>query len=435
MLAVGSTLEVARAVAIASALIAAVVLYLGARLLGCSRLLATVGVLAAASLPTATRLAPATVPEYPSAALLAFAMCSASAPSNLPQRDLGSWLRWPPLWGSLAVALATACRYEAWPVAIAFAGYVLVRFVERARVLPAHTPSGDLRAPLVAATGATTFICLWLLHGWYWHDDALFFVRRVVDYKRALGTGETSLGLVLAKGPPGLLFFQEPSVWFLLGLSALALVRRRSPQVNQGKARPSPLPLLVLPLALLLTLTWGELRGGAPTHHAGRPLLSIWLLLPLVSARLLDAVRGIPPWAQALALALIQGTSQMVTRPLRPPLDGFAQRHPEEALGRRIARDFPAAAVVVATPDYGYLAIQASAGSPERFVVVDRHDPRDRKDPMTDQSGPSPVLALAKSHGAPLIVAPRSWRLDGFERISGEGDLALFERVPARSPR
>ena len=180
-----------------------------------------------------------------------------------------------------------------------------------------------------------------------------------------------------------------------------------------------------LPLLLLLGLVVGDLRGGAPTHHPGRALLSIWLLGVLAAVvTLAAALRGASRPARLLTVPLMPlGIWAAQTVALAP--GGFVDRHAEEALGRFLAKQASGQTVVLATPDYGYLAVQAAAGTPNRFLVTDRHDPRDPTVSVPPQLRALDRLGQSDAH---WLVAPSEWDLRPLRQVQSAGTLAVFQK-------
>src|SRR5690606_25248701 len=113
---------------------------------------------------------------------------------------------------------------------------------------------------LGAAVLALLFPVVWLVHGVVQHDSALFFVKRVTDYKDALGGASdgTDAALVYLKA----LFLAEPEV-----IGAFTLVTALS--VFKGNSKDGRLVWIMpwVPLGVMFaTLVLSALRSGAPTH-------------------------------------------------------------------------------------------------------------------------------------------------------------------------
>lgn len=412
----GATIEVARVVQWTLALASIGLLYLGALQLGHGRWTAALSAALAASLPSVARLAVATVPEYPTAACMAFAMLSlvrsdtpariglppgaAKLPTSVREAIQGphaaEWL------GALALVAATASRYEAWPVAAAFAGVSLYRAIREG------DESGFLRASL-----ALSFPLAWLLHGIVRHDDPLFFLTRVTEYKAALGDVEENPWASYVSYPLAALR-HEPGVWILFGVALSTWRPSSTPTLR------SLWPLLATFGTLLLVLVLGDVRGGAPTHHPERALLSLWLAMPLVSLRWLtlgaEEKSSARPWVLPAAAILISLLASL----WRPETGAFADRADEERVGQLLQKS--GAKVLLLTKDYGYLAVQAAAGLPGRFIVLDDHDPRqDRTREAAEERAWKALESRAK-----WAVLPVGVKVPGYELVQSGQRVALW---------
>lgn len=402
----GSSLEVARALQLLEAVVSAALLYLGARRLGLGPWRAALATGLAACLPTAALLASATVPEYPTAACLAFALLC------LTKEGTDRWA----LVGAGACFVACASRYEAWPIAGAYAGVTLCRAL---RLAPEARRSAFGVALLAAA-----FPLLWLAHGAFWHADPFFFVARVTHYKAALGSAAPDTWGALF-GYPLAAVRQEPAVTELaLAALILAVVTR------EGRtALRSLWPVFLACGVLLVVLVLGDLRGGAPTHHPERALLSLWLLAPAVSLYLLVQSTPSFPAARRLTLGLsLLAFTLPLTALFQPPAGTFADRAEEERLGRRLQES--SGPIVVLTPDYGYFAVQAASGHPSRFVVVDKNDPREARPELSPEDRARAVLERT---GAPFAVLPLGVVAPGYRMIDHGSRLALLQAEAGRA--
>src|SRR5690606_37754169 len=114
------------------------------------------------------------------------------------------------------------------------------------------------------------------------------------------------------------------------------------PSETRAPAEPAwcrTLPRAAALLALLLaTLSLAALRGGAPTHHAGRAVLAIWLAAALFVAPAIRAAFA-GPRRQAFALLVVttMPLGAFILRPWYARLDDFTPRHEEVAIGRAAA--------------------------------------------------------------------------------------------------
>lgn len=364
----GNTLGVAHATAFGLSLVSTLLCLLAARTLGLGLLAAGLAAALCSTLPHSLWLGLATVPEGYAAAASLFALASLTRYSP---RTRG--------FGALALLCASLSRYEFWPLCVAFAAFTLLD-VQRARL------------PRIAALHAglsLSGIMAWLLHGAASHGDALFFLKRVSDYTRALGE-QAPLLERLMQGPL-LLFRAEPEVVSLAALGAvLCWPERRSLTRYQR-------PMLCAGM-LLGFVSAGAALGGAATHHPERPLLLIWLLLALFCA---DA------WLVLLAngrrrpaLGVLGGAAVLLLA-LRGSVlfrQPFVDRSAEIAIGQlaRTAIAGQPGPLVVDCVDYGYLAVIAALGQPQARPLR-THDPRQTSEP--------PVAPLLR--GARWLIADR----------------------------
>lgn len=436
MAAFGTTLDVARQTQILLALASAFLLYFAARRLGHSPWMSVLAAGLGASLPSAARLGIATVPEYPTAACMVFAMAGLVRPPAVGDSGRGADRTVTNAWhrrtrdllgpdpglvlGGIALYFACASRYEAWPVAGVFAA------VTAGRALRTNESRKSL---LLAAALAAAFPLLWLLHGVVWHQDPFFFVARVSHYKAALGAAAAPAALW---NYPTAALRHEPGACFLLAAGlALALATQTSRAAVRRAA-----PVFAALAALFIVLVLGDVRGGAPTHHPERALLSLWLIAPALGLSLLGAhitaVRQARLSAQPTTsswrtpLPFVLALSLLFTAGPRAASGAFARRAEEERLGRALAGT--TGQIVIATPDYGYFAVQAASGAPERFLVVDRNDPRTQRSaaPLEERT-----RAQLEETRARFAVVPFGLVVPGY-RLAEHGErLALLERSPS----
>jgi len=370
----GTTIDVARATAFVLGIAAAVVVHVAARWLGASRRGALLGALLACCIPYAAWLGVATVPDYPTAALILLGAAGAAASPR--RRFIAS------------VALAAAClsRYEAWPVAAAFALFAAWdAFRRRSWWLCASA--------LVAAAGALG----WMLHGVMAHGDALFFVKRVVAYRRAIGSAPASLAMRLTAFPLRVLRC-EPEV-AVVSLATLGAAVSLGLSTELRRYRRAG----ILLLALLVFLVVGDLRDGAPTHHAERAVLAIWLAGAVLAGDL-----GLHVWSALQArgrrvftalLAAGVALAALMIRPWFARRDAFVDRKPEIEVGENARHAVlpDGGRILIDTPDFAFYAIIAGLGRPSQAVPLDDHDPRHPRppDPFT-----STATLLARAHAA-----------------------------------
>ncbi|HSC89030.1 MAG TPA: glycosyltransferase family 39 protein [Polyangiaceae bacterium] len=395
----GASLLVARWVQVATSVGAALLLFGAARRLGCGRWFAVASALLTALLPTLRPLQLATVPEYWTAALATYGLSTLVVRPSEPDTSTSH----ESIFGALALAAATLCRYEIWPLAGGFAIACLT-----------WRDIGRRGAALLACAG----MLAWCAHGWWAHGSPFFFIARVAHYKAALDGGTASWGEALL-GYPVALLTREPEVTAAC-LAAVAW--------GAFRGRVALLPPLALGLAVLI---WGDVRGGTPTHHPERALLTYWMLAVPLSLATLTRLAG--RWGRRETAALVLGAALVATgtywlRARREPTY-YVERHDEQAIGTLVARQLaPSERVTLATDDYGYLAIQAAAGHPDRFVIADHHDPRAQR---ITASPVSHAFAVARASGTPYLVIPVCWDLDQVETLTHSADFRL---VRLKSP-
>ncbi|MEO8902729.1 MAG: hypothetical protein ABI488_11925 [Polyangiaceae bacterium] len=392
----GHGLEVARATAIAASLLATVLVYVAARLLGAGGVAALLAAAASCLLvPYSACLGLAAVPEVPCAALaLLGAACLSRAEVRLRA------------WGALGLLAACLSRYEVWPIAFVFFGFTLGDVFN-------GRGYGFVGCALLAIAGPA----LWLLLGQLEHGDALFFVARVTDYRKALGGAQASLLQRLLEYPKLLLLDAPPLCGALL---VLPLFRTKTSSLSYARCSCTL-------LAMLAFLVVGSVRGGVPTHHAGRVLLPVWFFGCVLCGHFLAQVRsriwGPTAVIAFLALKLLDGRV----------LNGLAERSKELEAGQA-ARQFTSSNLAIDTPDYGYLAVQAAFGTPITTRALDEHDPR-HPDPDPFAS-PQALEAALHERGARFALVTTQHALllsQGFTELWRNEAFALFAWNP-RAP-
>jgi Dolichyl-phosphate-mannose-protein mannosyltransferase len=346
MMLLGTSLAAARALAFAWGLLAAVILYQAADLLF-ERRAATYGAMLACALPWSARLGVATVPELITAALVTYSVATLTTTST---RDRAL--------GAAALLVATLSRYEPWFVAAAFSLWCAIDARRHRR-----------RAFALAGIAALVGPIGWLAHNAAVHGDALHFVTRVSAYKKALGSDGG--WLVALTGYPLGLLREEPEL--CLAVAALVIGAKLL-----GKPWPAGLSRVAVVCGVLLGgLTAAALPGGAPTHHAGRALLCIWLCSALyvgaAAAQLHDLSRSWRLYA-GLAVAFVVTLGAAVLRPWYARLDSWADRGGATSIGLAAAK--VEGQVLVEVRDYGFYAVQAGSGEPWRFTPERSIDPR-----------------------------------------------------------
>lgn len=338
----GPHVWVARALSWLTSLGSSALVYLAARYVGFRPAPAALGAALAAVLPHAVWLGVATVPEGYSAALCLFAIAS--------HVGFDTRRRW---FGALAVTCAALSRYEAWPVALLLAG--LGAFdAQKERNL------GLLGPALCSLAGPVS----WLLHGVVNHDDALFFLKRVADYRRALGRSPEDFATGLL-GYPKVLLRGEPE---LTALFVVTLVSTRARAALEGSGR-----LFLGAGVVLAFLVLGDLGDGAPTHHPERPLLLLWLVACVLLGQALVHALVDKRWRTLLGLGVL---TALVVRPIVTRRDGFIDRSPELAIGALSRDPVGAARLAVDADDYAFFAVMAGFERVHQCEPLRQHDPR-----------------------------------------------------------
>ena len=379
----GATLAKARAVAFALGLLGAAGLWLAGRWLGLSRRTSVLAVVIGSCIPYSAWLGVATTPDFLSAILVLLAGCS-----------LARGRRSIRIWGAIALFAAALSRYEAWPVVLIWAAWVAIDGVRSKR------RSGWLLATLVLVAPLA-----WMLHGALHHHDALFFVKRVVSYRRALGlTGDSVFSRLVSA--PRHLFVDAPELFLLGGVLTIACRWLNVPLLRRRWFAP-----FLCMLGILVFLMIGDWREGTATHHIGRTLLPVWLFLSLVLAKAIaTCARKTHLTSRALGAVAIAASYALAWGWLRPALtnlDGFSPRIDETDVGLLAsAHVSKGQRLAIYSDDYGYFAVQAAFARPA--AILDAHDPRHPSAVSVVSSAASLSNGL-NQHRAEWLVLPRKY--------------------------
>jgi hypothetical protein len=403
----GSAITTARVTAVVLGVAAVLLVWRAARALESSRPAAFIAAVLAACVPHSAYYGTAMVPDYPTAALALFA--AATMASRRPTSRL---------LGAGAACAATLCRYETWPIAIAtlvFAGFDAFntwRGGHRSEATRGSPEFPDPRPYLAAALIAPSGIIAWLLHGVWHHGNALFFVKRVAAYRRALGGSALDATARLLKVPTAIVRGEpELTVLLLATFAAVGFCLGRSGWRGRGWMRPA---IALLSLAAFLII--GDWLDGAPTHHEDRTLLSIWLGMTLLIGELASRcwfvgdTEAHDTTRRRVAFGAV-ACATLATAALRShvvPNEPFVDRELEVAIGE-IARLVvpPEENVAVYTEDFGYFAVLAALGRPKAFPLS-RHDPREKlADPL---SNADTLRENLKTKNARFLIVPKSRR-------------------------
>ncbi|HQY62391.1 MAG TPA: hypothetical protein PK141_13415 [Polyangiaceae bacterium] len=379
MTSLGRSLATARLASIALSIVAGVALHGALVASEVPRRSRVVGLATLFLLPWTLWTTAATVPEAPTAAFLAAGVLLAALPA-------------PRASGATAIAAgaltcaATLSRYEAWPAAVVVAA-LLAR--------SARSAAGGQRA----AVAAGALLALAGPFGWMaWnqasHGSATHFVARVAGYKRALGGPQLGV-LERVWAYPGLLLVHLPETSALGALVAFASAARwRGRRSSVTLSTPAPFATASVACALAATavvafLVYGNLRDGAPTHHAERALLPVaFLLVPVGVAELFAS------GSQRLrrGAALLAGAAGLLalSRLAHPPGGGETSRAQQVSEGERL-RAAGAPAIRVVPCAYEHFALVAAHAAPERVLILARQPGAARCPEVTRAAVPPPL--------------------------------------------
>ncbi len=359
-----------------------------------------------AVLPHAVWLGAATVPDGYTAVLTLVGVCTVAA--SWPMQTLGV----------SCLLLATLSRYETWPVALVVAGYHGIQAYHSWRAPEDSGRWHHVWLSLACVAGPLA----WMAHGLLHHGEALFFVKRVADYRAALGVSPKTWFAVLSNYPQALLT-EEPLLTALFIVSATWIryaTRRSGALATMTRGTSSVRQVLMwASIAQLGFLIWGDLTNGAPTHHPERTLLTCWLAALVWSlqtlqlagwnARSSSVAHGAAP---TLRLLPVLAGSCLLGCGLWWMLPGkqFVDRSAELTLGRRLGANLGSQSrLFIETEGYGYIAVSVGTGQP---AWVDGYNPLDPR-----QSGSAAPWSETEALGTFLrdrqiafVVAPeRRW--------------------------
>lgn len=385
----GRSLTNARIIAVLAASLAFPLPYVAGRAVGLPRGRAFAGACLALVGAWTFWLGAATVPESTTASLGVAAAIAIGAGHPDSDGDAA-----PNAASSFAVvafgfASLAAClsRYEAWPIA-AVLGITCV-----VRAIVARPPPSNVRGvaawtrPKPTATKRRTvlvvaaLLCalgpiLWMAWNAHAHDGPLHFFRRVSNFKRAIGDGSTDTLAALALYPH-LLLLERPELPIGAALGALALLAHAPAGSATATARRVlrrrwAVPL-VCALAQLAFLAYGNVRDGAPAHHAGRALLATTVLLAMFAAdaglaaiTFLRASRGGKIVAAVFAVLFMFGWGASAHAFADPPGRSEGERRSAQVARGAALRRAGAKGLLVTPCAYEHFALLAAFGAPER---------------------------------------------------------------------
>ena len=398
----GRSWDAVRWIGICTGAGATLLVWVSARMFGLPRETALLGTLLTLSLPYSVWLAAASVPDYPTAVLLLF--CAATVVRRC-RSPLGWRVRFL---GAIAVLIAGWSRYEAWPVALGFAGVTLydAMWGEKCGPGTSATEAEQRGRWLLGAAALVSLLgpASWLLHGLARHDDALFFVKRVAAYQAALGGNIAPWHQRLLAAPWDLLRFEPELMGACAILTGFAVFLR----IRLSDWR-RPVGLLTLVLVMLIA---GHLRGAGATHHQERSLLVIWMAACLLCAdlfvRLLRTSSGVSSLAIIVSIVVWGLTSHTWFRPKSEAWWGATSRRAELGIGAEARRWVgPGERLLIDSADYGFFAVIAAYGDPTRAGPLHDRDPRHR-----DALDPTASLAALRGAcgGADWLIIREEYR-------------------------
>jgi hypothetical protein len=369
-----------------------------------------IGAVIAALLPWSARLGVATVPELPTAALTLFAMATLI-------RDVETGWR---IWGGAALLAATLSRYEVWFVAAGFAAFC---------AWDAWRAGAGKRRDLVLGAGLGALgPFAWTLWNRVSHGDALHFVARVTAFHHA---SASHAQLSAAVGYPEAMLRAEPEIVVAAAAAAIiALTFEPARTVLTRCAR-----LWIVAGVCLLALTLSAAREGAPTHHAERAVLVVFLFGAVFTAAVAaELLRSMSLAASAVRTGAVVGASVLAGLLVRsrpsveaPSVDRSAETTVGEAASRRLSRG---SRLLIEVLDYGYFAVIAAFGRPEDAITDRDPDPRKAATSSSFERTADLEAKLEQTGAAAIVARQRSLMPNPPEVVSGEW---CFSRVPERA--
>jgi hypothetical protein len=332
MMLFGRTLAVARATAFVLGVASMLPPFFMARAAGLARTAATLGALLGGLTAWNAWLGVATVPEALAASLAASGAIALAAERGL-------------LPGAACLLIASLSRYEAWPVCAVFSIAAAVRW-RRTRARDAAIAAGlALVGPLA-----------WMAWNASTHGDALHFFARVSRFHEA-HAGAAGFGERLWLYPAGLVR-GAPEIAIAGVVAAFAM---RSGDLRARWKIPG-----LCAIATLAFLIVGNLRGGAPTHHAERALLPIWWIVALAGAEACARIAR-PRYARTLFAVAWLSVPLALWRPF-PGTSESERRDAQIARGLELRAEHPAR-VHVWPCAYEHFALLAAYGEPENATI------------------------------------------------------------------
>lgn len=345
----GRSLGVARGMAMALSAAAVAAPYFAMRTVGMKRAPAFMATAAAMALPWNAWLGVATVPEGWTGAIVGASAISMASERARP-------------WAAAGLLTASLSRYEAWPASATLIALSVTRVAE------GENPRRELAIAVVAAFGPLAWMA-WNLHA---HGTPFHFLSRVASYRHAIGAADMPLRDKVF-GYPRVLVMDTPEVAVLGGLGLLGIAT--SPRLR-SRWRWA----IAASIAILVFLIVGDVRDGAPTHHAARALSPLWWIfsgmgIDAVSAAILNREWAHNVRVAAGCAAFLAGASWCASMPGRwgsyPGRSASERRDVQVARGLDL-RDRGVLGADVTPCEYEHFALIAAWGEPERVHVEQR---------------------------------------------------------------
>jgi hypothetical protein len=356
----GRSLAVARGVAVASSAAGVGIVYGTLLRTSIRRWVAWCGVALAMCAPWSAWLGVATVPEALTASLIATgSICLAAREHPVGRGREGAHLR-----GAVALLVASLSRYEAWPVALAFAiGCTL--FAVRGR--SGRARALDVAASILALAGPVAWLA-WNAHA---HGDPLHFLARVAAYRLRMTSAGDAAGWTLY---PEAFVQVAPLTLALTACGAAGLLI--DPELRRRWAAP-----LLAMAALFVFLVEGDLHSAAPTHHPERALIAVFWVGTIfgVDGIRSFAVRFVWSHPKREAVLVSVATALMVASALSWPsrVADYPARSTDEDRRAQIARgtalrERRVAHLVITPCAYEHFALIAAYEAPEHVTLATR---------------------------------------------------------------
>ncbi len=348
MAAFGRSIAVARAAAIVLSAVAVAAPYVALRVSGVSRGASLAATCIAMALPWNAWLGAATVPEAWTGALVGAALVAMADDRARP-------------WCAAALFAASLSRYEAWPACAALALVCAVR-ARQARAV---------RRELLWAALGLAGVAGWMAWNGYAHGSPLHFLARVRNFRHAIGAADAPLADKLL-GYPRSLAAETPEV-ALLGAAGFAGM------VLDGPLRARWRWPAAGSLFVLAFLVAGDVRDGAPTHHAARALAPLWwvwigggvdaIATGLARVRGRRSRRAAFAASGGVAVAALSWAALLPGRLVLAPGSSDGERRDAQiARGEDLARR-DVSGVEIWPCSFEHFALLAAWGRPERATV------------------------------------------------------------------